>query len=194
MNPERWQKVEALYRGGLECGRQDRAALMARADPELRRDVEALLAQEETAAMETMVDALTQLGPYKIEAPLGAGGMGEVFRARDTRLGRTVAIKILPRDKVADPERKRRFMFGRATIARLSQVRTGFAFGIAGFGVLPNGGCAAGAPFSADPFSAPCWASPRVTTAAISRTAANKRLMGRRILGMDVIPPRSELP
>ena len=73
MNPERWQKVEALYRAALECGRQDRAALMARADPELRRDVEALLAQEETAAMETMVDALTQLGPYKIEAPLGAG-------------------------------------------------------------------------------------------------------------------------
>ena len=110
MNPERWQKVEALYRAALECGREDRAALMARADPELRREVEALLAQEETAAMETVVRALTQLGPYKIEAPLGAGGMGEVFRARDTRLGRTVAIKILPRDKVADPERKRRFM------------------------------------------------------------------------------------
>ncbi len=51
-----------------------------------------------------------QLGPYKIDAPIGAGGMGEVFRATDTRLHRTVAIKILPRDKVADPERKRRFM------------------------------------------------------------------------------------
>src|SRR6266446_5324589 len=51
-----------------------------------------------------------QLGPYKIEAPLGAGGMGEVFRAADTRLHRTVAIKILPRDKTADPERKQRFM------------------------------------------------------------------------------------
>src|SRR5689334_17212080 len=52
----------------------------------------------------------TQLGPYRIEARLGAGGMGEVFRATDTRLHRTVAIKILPRDKVADPERKRRFL------------------------------------------------------------------------------------
>jgi eukaryotic-like serine/threonine-protein kinase len=51
-----------------------------------------------------------QLGPYKIEALLGAGGMGEVFRATDTRLRRTVAIKVLPSDKVADPERKRRFM------------------------------------------------------------------------------------
>ena len=51
-----------------------------------------------------------QLGPYKIEAGLGAGGMGEVFRARDTRLNRTVAIKVLPPDKTADPERKRRLL------------------------------------------------------------------------------------
>ena len=110
MNPERWQQVEALYRAAQHCGPETRAALLARADPELRREVEALLAQEESAAMTTVVGALTQLGPYKIEARLGAGGMGEVFRARDTRLGRTVAIKILPRDKVADPERKRRFL------------------------------------------------------------------------------------
>jgi serine/threonine protein kinase/Tol biopolymer transport system component len=50
------------------------------------------------------------LGPYKLEAKLGAGGMGEVYRATDTRLHRTVAIKVLPHDKVADPERKRRFL------------------------------------------------------------------------------------
>ena len=48
-----------------------------------------------------MFGADRQLGPYKIEAPIGAGGMGEVFRATDTRLHRTVAIKILPHDKVA---------------------------------------------------------------------------------------------
>ena len=52
----------------------------------------------------------TKLGPYEILAPIGAGGMGEVFRATDTRLQRTVAIKILSHDKVADPERKRRFL------------------------------------------------------------------------------------
>jgi Tol biopolymer transport system component len=50
------------------------------------------------------------IGPYEIEEPIGAGGMGEVFRARDTRLHRTVAIKVLPRDRLADPERKRRFL------------------------------------------------------------------------------------
>jgi Tol biopolymer transport system component len=50
------------------------------------------------------------LGPYKIETSLGAGGMGEVFRARDTRLNRTVAIKVLPLDKTADADRKRRLL------------------------------------------------------------------------------------
>src|ERR1700686_3703392 len=56
------------------------------------------------------MDELTQLGPYKIEGLIGAGGMGQVYRATDTRLHRTVAIKVLPQDKVADPERKRRFL------------------------------------------------------------------------------------
>jgi len=51
----------------------------------------------------------TQLGPYEITAPLGAGGMGEVYRARDTRLERTVAIKILPAHLSSDPVRKQRF-------------------------------------------------------------------------------------
>ncbi len=52
----------------------------------------------------------TRLGPYTIQSALGAGGMGEVYKARDTRLDRFVAIKVLPADKLADPERKRRFV------------------------------------------------------------------------------------
>src|ERR1022692_3183204 len=50
-----------------------------------------------------------KLGPYEIMAPLGAGGMGEVYRARDTRLDRTVAIKILPPDLSDDTTRRQRF-------------------------------------------------------------------------------------
>jgi len=51
-----------------------------------------------------------RLGPYEISAPLGVGGMGEVFRAQDTRLHRTVALKILRSDKLADADRKKRFL------------------------------------------------------------------------------------
>ena len=55
------------------------------------------------------LSAATRLGPYEIVAPLGAGGMGEVYKARDTRLNRTVAIKVLPSDLAADAERSARF-------------------------------------------------------------------------------------
>ncbi len=49
------------------------------------------------------------LGPYQIESPLGAGGMGEVYKATDTRLDRTVAIKVLPAHVAADPDLKQRW-------------------------------------------------------------------------------------
>ena len=62
----------------------------------------------------------TRLGPYEILAPLGAGGMGEVYRARDTRLERTVAIKILPAQFSCDPVRKQRFEREAKTISSLN--------------------------------------------------------------------------
>ena len=52
----------------------------------------------------------SKLGPYEVLSLLGAGGMGEVYRARDTRLGRTVAIKVLPAERMADENRRRRFV------------------------------------------------------------------------------------
>ena len=109
MTPSRWQQIEELYHATLECEPGQRAALLERADPELRREVESLLAQGSSATpldhpawegaaslLTATVAALTpgtQLGPYKIEGPLAAGGMGEVFRGVDTRLGRSVAVK-----------------------------------------------------------------------------------------------------
>ena len=66
------------------------------------------------------LSAGVRLGPYEIVAPLGAGGMGEVYRARDTRLGRDVAVKVLPREFAADPERLRRFEQEARAVAALS--------------------------------------------------------------------------
>ncbi|MBI3047881.1 MAG: serine/threonine protein kinase [Acidobacteria bacterium] len=62
----------------------------------------------------------TRLGPYAVIAPLGAGGMGEVYKATDTRLDRTVAIKVLPEHVAADPELKQRFEREAKTLAALS--------------------------------------------------------------------------
>jgi eukaryotic-like serine/threonine-protein kinase len=107
MTPDRWRQIEELYQAARDP--QKRASVLAQADPELRREVEALLAQDGDSTV-TQFAAGAQLGPYKIEAPIGAGAMGEVFRAHDTRLHRTVAIKVLPHDRVADPDRKRRFL------------------------------------------------------------------------------------
>jgi Tol biopolymer transport system component len=122
MTPERFRQIEELY----HAAKDDRAVL-AEVDPDLRREVESLLAQDSSktgmldqpawagAAGLTNIDGTanvltpgTLLGPYKIEGPLGAGGMGEVFRAVDTRLGRAVAIKITDKQFIARFEREAR--------------------------------------------------------------------------------------
>src|SRR5512132_2286334 len=62
----------------------------------------------------------TRLGPYELGAPIGAGGMGEVYRAKDTRLDRTVAVKVLPEHLSASPESRQRFEREAKTISQLS--------------------------------------------------------------------------
>ena len=62
----------------------------------------------------------TSLGPYQIDTPLGSGGMGEVYKATDTRLDRTVAIKVLPAHVAADPDLKQRFEREAKTISSLN--------------------------------------------------------------------------
>src|SRR5438128_8967409 len=62
----------------------------------------------------------TKLGPYEILAPLGAGGMGEVYRAKDARLDRTVAIKVLPSHLSSDPELKQRLEREAKAVSKLS--------------------------------------------------------------------------
>ncbi len=113
MTPTRWQEIKRVYHVALERPPADRAAYLAQVckdDPELRSEVESLLAQDSSKSgtldrpawdglvspsdgSMTPITSGTQLGPYKIEGPLGEGGMGEVFRGVDTRLGRSVAVK-----------------------------------------------------------------------------------------------------
>jgi len=120
---ERWKAVERLYHEAAERPRGERAAFLRSAcaeDDALRSEVESLLADEgggflEEPALDMMARELAQngtrsfigrrLGSYEVLSLIGAGGMGEVYRARDTTLGREVALKLLPRELSADPER-----------------------------------------------------------------------------------------
>src|SRR5580658_11171422 len=71
----------------------------------------------------------TRLGPYEIGAPLGAGGMGEVYRARDTKLGRDVALKVLPATFATDSERMARFRREAQVLASLNHPHIGAIYG-----------------------------------------------------------------
>src|SRR6266705_3615582 len=79
----------------------------------------------------------TKLGPYEIVAPLGAGGMGEVYRARDTKLGRDVALKLLPPLFAADADRVERFEREARVLASLNDRHIGAIYGFEDAGTIP---------------------------------------------------------
>jgi eukaryotic-like serine/threonine-protein kinase len=83
-----------------------------------------------TAKPRMAVSVGTRLGPYEIIAPLGAGGMGEVYRARDTKLGRAVAIKVILDEFASDEERVGRFEREAKMLAALNHPRIASLFGM----------------------------------------------------------------
>src|SRR5580765_6358485 len=150
MTPERWAQVERLYHAARERAEADRAGFVAEScadDEALRREVESLLAQPASATAflgEPAIGIAAQLvsvpgpsmligqriGVYQIQAFLDAGGMGEVYRARDPKLGRDVAIKILPRIFTSDPERLARFEREARLLATLNHPHIGAIYGV----------------------------------------------------------------
>jgi len=120
MTPEEWQQVREVLADALELKPEDRPAFLDRAcsaDHSLRREVERLLSTSDevrfsflqSSAFRVGLTPGAKLSEYEVQKLIGSGGMGEVYRARDTRLGRDVAIKVLPAVLSHDPDRLRRF-------------------------------------------------------------------------------------
>ena len=146
MMPDRWKQISSIFAAARSRPDEDRAAYLEQAcggDVSLRREVEALLAngsspsavlQQIAAPTESVFDGprLTgrRFGTYQVLDRLGAGGMGEVYRARDTRLGRDVAIKIVARRFTSDPERLARFEREARTLAALNHPNIGAIYGL----------------------------------------------------------------
>jgi tRNA A-37 threonylcarbamoyl transferase component Bud32 len=140
MTPERWHQIERLYHAALERTAADRAAFLDEVcadDADLRKEVDALLVAGarggtflDTSALQVTARALAselprltvgqRVGAYEVLSPLGAGGTSEVYKARDTRLGRTVAVKVLSPAYADDAAWRQRFERESRALAALS--------------------------------------------------------------------------
>src|SRR5262245_12496060 len=129
MKPERWKQIGELYDAALKLEARRRAAFCDQAsadDEELLREVASLLSSDAQAGSflaapvaEVLARSVAagivpsqigrRIGHYQVQSLLGAGGIGEIYLAEDTRLGRKVAIKLLPPEFTADAGRVRRF-------------------------------------------------------------------------------------
>ena len=146
---ERWRRIEEICQSALDLPDADRAGFLAAAcgsDERLRHDLEKLLskAQDAEAFLTQPLAAIAahvlppvgeelsggRLGVLEIGAPLGRGGMGEVYRARDTRLGRDVALKVLPDAFARDPERLARFQREAKVLASLNHPNIAAIYGV----------------------------------------------------------------
>ena len=140
MTPERWRQVTAVFHAARMQDPSARRAWLDTAcanDPSLRVEVDRMLsAHEAGAAVDGLIMSPPQLkpddtiGPYRIDGFIGAGGMGQVYRATDTRLKRTVALKILTPELAADADWLARFQREAETLAALNHPHIGAIYSI----------------------------------------------------------------
>jgi Tol biopolymer transport system component len=142
VTPERWRQIKDVLADALDRQPGERSRYVAEAcgdDAELKQEIESLIQAEARDVIPSdpspplpapqRLPHGARLGPYQISSLLGAGGMGEVYRARDTKLQREVAIKILPHAFTADPERLARFGREARLLAALNHPNIGAIYG-----------------------------------------------------------------
>src|SRR5437764_983881 len=145
--PDDWPRIREVFEAAVALPADARAAYLWRTcgvDDALRREVEALLDSHDRAKSFLETPATPQsthasrtahlegerIGPYQLAARIGAGGMGDVYRARDVKLGRDVAIKVLPALFTADAERLARFEREARMLAALNHPHIGAIYGL----------------------------------------------------------------